>query len=231
MTYCNPIYNMLLDVDGDYKFIDINKFAAYRNEARTILDSKASIKAKILTEIAYQNQQVGILLPQPMEELDSNYFNYLDWVLKDEGDNEVGTLVNVSAWYPVVKKSISDNTNIELEFDRDKESVTITVNSLVLNVKATTVNSKDGFDYFAVAWPKQLGIKAIVKLKETSSYCYLELPSPDYDIDSVVTALTNSETIISLLEDTNLIESFYLSDTNREKIAITILAMYKTITV
>lgn len=231
MTDCNPIYNMLIDVDGDHMFTDINKFAAYRNEARVILDSKVSIKAKVLTEIAYQNQQVGILLPQPMEELDSNYFNYLDWVLRDEENNSVGTLVNVSAWYPVVKKSISDNTNIELEFDRSKESVTLTVNSLVLNVKSTKVDNKDGYDYFAVAWPRQLGIKAIVKLKEDSSYCYMELPSPDYDVDSVVTTLTNSETIISLLEDTDLIESFYLADTNREKIAITILAMYKTTTV
>lgn len=231
MTDCNPIYNMLMDVNGDSMFVDINKFAAYRTEARSILDSKISIKAKILTEIAYQNQQVGILLPQPMEELSSNYFDYLDWVLRDNNKNEVGSLVSVSAWYPVVKNSVSDNSYIELEFDRDKEEVTLTINSLVLNVKSVKVETKDGFDYFAVSWPKQLGIKAIVKLKEGSSYCYLELPSPNYDVDTVVESLTNSEIIISLLEDTNLIESFYLADTNREKIAITVLAMYKTITV
>lgn len=231
MTDCNPIYNMLMDVDGDSMFVDINKFAAYRTEARNILNSKISIKAKILTEIAYQNQQVGILLPQPMEELSSNYFDYLDWVLRDADKNEVGSLVSVSSWYPVVKNSVSDNSYIELEFDRDKEEVTLTINSLVLKVKAVKVESKDGFDYFAVSWPKQLGIKAVVKLKEDSSYCYLELPSPDYDVDTVVNSLTDSEVVISLLEDTDLIESFYLADTNREKIAITILAMYKTITV
>lgn len=228
MTGCNPIYNMLIDVTGDSMLCDINKFALYRTEARNILGSKVPGKAKVLTEIAYRAQQVGILLPQPMEELDSKYFYYLDWILKDDNRKEVGTLVNVSSWYPVVPNGTSDNTILELEFENN-DTVTITINGSVTNVSATKVDSKDNYNYFAVAWPKELGIKALVKLKDNLSYCYLELPPPDYNVSKVAEELVNSEIIINFLEDIDLIESFYLSDSDREKIAIVILAMYRSL--
>lgn len=227
---CTPILDLLVDKYGDSQVTRISKYAYYREKAREILDSKNKLKAINLLEIAYRNQVVSILLPQPMEEIEQAPMDYLDWNLKDENNNNVGCLVGSFHWYPDVAESKSENNIIELEFDRERNSVDIIVNGNLWPVKSVKVDENDTFEYFAVSWPKHMRIAAIVKLSKDASYCYLELPRCSYDIDAVAEDLTASDVIIDFLEDVDLLESFHLSDNNLEKIAIIILAMYNSLT-
>lgn len=227
---CTPILDLLTDKHGDSQITRISKYAYYREKAREILDSKNKLKAVNLLEMAYRNQAVSILLPQPMEEIEQAPMDYLDWNLKDENNNTVGCLVGSFYWYPDIAESKSENNIIELEFDRDHEVVNIIINGADWSVKSVKVGEQDTFEYFAVSWPKHVKIAATVKLSKDSSYCYLELPSCSYDVDAVAEDLAKSDVIIDFLEDVDLLESFHLSDNNLEKIAIVILAMYNSLT-
>lgn len=224
-----PILDLLIDKAGDSQITRISKYAYYREKAREILDSKNVLKAINLLEIAYRNQVVSILLPQPMEELEQAPMDYLDWSLKDEGNNTVGCLVGSFHWYPDVAESKSENNIIELEFDREHNSANIIVNGDFWSVKSIKVDEQDTFEYFAVSWPRHMKIGALVKLSKDASYCYLELPRCSYDIDTIADNLTQSDEILDFLEDVDLLESFHLADNNLEKIAITILAMYNSL--
>lgn len=225
-----PILDLLTDKAGDSQITRISKYAYYREKVREILDSKNILKAINLLEIAYRNQVVSILLPQPMEEIEQAPMDYLDWSLKDEGNNNVGCLVGSCHWYPGVAESKSENNIIELELDRDHNSANIIVNGNFWPVKSVKVNEQDTFEYFAVSWPRHMKIEALVKLSKDVSYCYLELPRCSYDVDAIADNLTESDEVLDFLVDVDLLESFHLADNNLEKIAIVILAMYNSLT-
>ena len=226
---CTPILDLLIDKDGNSMFTSMNKYAAYREVARELLDSKNINKAINILEISYQNKHVGIMLPQPMEEIPQAPMDYLDWNLVNSSGDVVGCLVGSMEWYPSVKKSNTDNNTIELELDRDNELVGITYNKLYTSVRATKVSEKDGFEYFAVKWPRSMNIKANVKILSTESYGVMELPSADYDVDTVADELSRSEDLLNFLDEVNLLESFHIADSNKEKIAIVVLAMYNSL--
>lgn len=224
-----PIFSMLTDSSKDSYLTSINKYAAYREVLREILNSKDPVNANILLEIAYNEQSVGILLPQPMEEITQKPDTVYDWILKNDDNEEVGNLLGSVSWYPIVEQSKSQDNFIELELNRGDSTINITVAGVSYTCKCVKTSTDDEYDYFAVTWPPSVGINATLKIKSDEDYATLLLPKAKYDVDLIADSVMSSEQALNFLDDMNMLESMYLTDTKREKLAITVLAMYNSL--
>lgn len=224
-----PIFDMLTDASKDSYLSAINKYAAYREVLREILNSKDPVNANVLLEIAYNEQSVGILLPQPMEEITQKPDTVYDWILRNDDDEEVGNLLGSISWYPIVERSKSQDNYIEIELNRGDSTANVTVAGVHYTCKCVKTNTDEDYDYFAVLWPPVAGINATLKIKSDEDYAVLLLPRAKYDVDLVADNVMASEQVLNFLDDMDMLESMYLTDTAREKLAITVLAMYNSL--
>ena len=85
-------------------------------------------------------------------------------------------------------------------------------------------------DLWKIQWPDELGITAVIKCETT--------PTPDtefivpsllaYPVHDVANALGVNNTVRLLLERHELVDEFYLADSDEEKIAIIVLALTRS---